>query len=46
MQHPGATLESVDWFNHRRPFESIGDVPPRRKKEDEYCRQLQSAMVA
>ena len=39
-------LEWVDWFNHRRLFEPIGDVPPA-EKEDEYYRQLQeSAMVA
>jgi putative transposase len=23
-----ATLDWVDWFNHRRLLESIGDVPP------------------
>jgi hypothetical protein len=23
-----ATLEWVDWFNHRRPLSSIGDIPP------------------
>jgi putative transposase len=23
-----ATLEYVDWFNHRRLYESCGDVPP------------------
>ena len=39
------TLEWVDWFNHRRLFEPIGDVPPA-EKEDEYYRQLESAMVA
>ena len=40
-----ATLEWVDWFNHRRLLESIGDMPPA-EKEDEYYRQLESAMVA
>jgi putative transposase len=23
-----ATLEYVDWFNHGRPFEACGDIPP------------------
>jgi transposase InsO family protein len=40
-----ATLEWVDWFNHRRLLEPIGDVPPA-EKEDEYYRQRESAMVA
>jgi putative transposase len=40
-----ATLEWVDWFNHRRLFEPIGDVPPA-EKEGEYYRNLESAMVA
>ena len=40
-----ATLEWVDWFNHRRLFEPIGNMPPA-EKEDEYYRQLESAMVA
>ena len=26
-----ATLEYVDWFNHRRILEPIGDIPPTRK---------------
>jgi transposase InsO family protein len=40
-----ATLEWVDWFNHRRLFEPNGNVPPA-EKEDEYYRQRESAMVA
>jgi transposase InsO family protein len=40
-----ATLEWVDWFNHRRLLEPIGNVPPA-EKEDEYYRQQESAMVA
>jgi putative transposase len=40
-----ATLEWVDWFNHRRLFEPNGDVPPA-EKEDEYYRNRESAMVA
>ena len=27
-----ATLEWVDWFNHRRLFEPIGDLPPAETK--------------
>ncbi len=26
-----ATLEYVDWFNHRRLLEPIGDIPPTEK---------------
>jgi transposase InsO family protein len=40
-----ATLKWVDWFNHRRLFEPIGNMPPA-EKEDEYYRQLESALVA
>lgn len=40
-----ATLEWVDWFNHRRLLKTIGDVPPA-EKEDEYYRNQESAMVA
>ena len=40
-----ATLEWVNWFNHRRLLEPIGNVPPA-EKEDEYYRQRESAMVA
>lgn len=40
-----ATLEWVDWFNHRRLFQPIGNVPPA-EKEDEYYRNHESAMVA
>jgi putative transposase len=40
-----ATLDWVDWFNHQRLFEPIGNVPPA-EKEDEYYRQRESAMVA
>ena len=27
-----ATLEYVDWFNHRRLLEPIGDIPPAEKE--------------
>jgi transposase InsO family protein len=41
-----ATLEWVDWFNHRRLLEPIGNVPPA-ELEQAYYRQLEgSAMVA
>jgi len=33
-----ATLEWVDWFNHRRLLEPIGHVPPA-ELEEEYYRQ-------
>lgn len=31
-----ATLEWVDWFNHRRLLEPIGNVPPAEKEHDYY----------
>jgi transposase InsO family protein len=41
-----ATLEWVDWFNHRRLLEPIGNVPPA-EYEMMYYRQLEeSTMVA
>jgi transposase InsO family protein len=40
-----ATLEWVEWFNHRRLLEPIGDVPPA-EKEIEYYQNLESAMAA
>jgi len=41
-----ATLEWVDWFNHRRLLKPIGDVPPA-ELEQAYYRQLEeSAMTA
>jgi putative transposase len=36
-----ATLEWVDWFNHRRLLEPIGYVPPA-EFEKEYYRQAAS----
>ena len=32
-----ATLEWVDWFNHRRLFEPIGHVPPAEFEEEYYA---------
>ena len=41
-----ATLEWVDWFNHRRLLEPIGNIPPA-ELEQAYYHQLEgSAMVA
>ena len=34
-----AVLEWVHWFNHDRPHESLGDVPPV-EVEDAYCNRL------
>ena len=39
-----ATLEWVDWFNHRRLLESIGNTPPA-EKEWVYYRQLKGSAV-
>ena len=41
-----ATLEWVDWFNHRRLLEPIGNVPPA-EAEERYWTQIEDlAMVA
>ena len=40
-----ATLESVDWFNHRRLLKPIGDVPPA-ELEQAYYRQLEESAMA
>jgi len=40
-----ATLEWVDWFNHRRLLEPIGNIPPA-EKELAYYRQLEGAAKA
>jgi putative transposase len=40
-----ATLEWVDWFNHRRLLEPIGHVPPA-EFEQEYYRQQPSQAIA
>jgi putative transposase len=34
-----ATLEYVDWFNHRRLFEACGDIPPVELEEAHYRQQ-------
>ena len=40
-----ATLEYVDWFNHRRLLEPIGDIPPA-EKEGNYHQQHTPAPLA
>ncbi len=40
-----ATLEWVDWFNHRRILEPIGDIPPA-EYEASYYRQNSPAQEA
>jgi transposase InsO family protein len=40
-----ATLNWVDWFNHRRLLSSIGDVPPV-EYENVYYQQTESAQAA
>jgi putative transposase len=34
-----ATLEYVDWFNHRRLYEACGDIPPAELEEAFYAQQ-------
>lgn len=41
-----ATLEWVDWFNHRRLLEPIGNVPPAEYEEAYYRSQETQAQVA
>ena len=40
-----ATLEYVDWFNHRRLLEPIGNIPPA-EKEANYHRQQKRVQLA
>ena len=41
-----ATLEWVDWFNHRRLLEPIGNVPPAEAEERYYAMLDEPAMAA
>jgi transposase InsO family protein len=41
-----ATLEWVDWFNHRRLLEPIGNVPPAELEAAYYRQRDESAMAA
>jgi transposase InsO family protein len=40
-----ATLEWVDWFNHRRLLEPIGNIPPA-EAEARYYQQLAGLRMA
>ena len=41
-----ATLEWVDWFNHRRLLEPIGNIPPAEFERGYYQLQETPVMVA
>lgn len=41
-----ATLEWVDWFNHRRLLEPIGNVPPAQAEARYYAALEQPAVAA
>ena len=41
-----ATLEWVDWFNHRRLLEPIGNIPPAEAEARYYAQTESLAMVA
>lgn len=41
-----ATLEWVDWFNHRRLLEPIGNIPPAEAEASYYQQLTESAMAA
>ena len=41
-----ATLEWVDWFNNRRLFAPIGNVPPAEFEREYYCGHESPAMAA
>ena len=40
-----ATLEWVDWFNHRRLLEPIGNVPPAECEAQYYATHAESAVM-
>jgi putative transposase len=41
-----ATLEWVDWFNHRRLLEPIGNIPPAEAEDRYYATLVAPAMAA
>ena len=41
-----ATLEWVDWFNHRRLLEPIGNIPPAEAEARNYAQTEDVAMPA
>jgi putative transposase len=40
------TLEGVDWFNNRRIFEPIGNIPPAEAGENYYAAITPAKMAA
>ena len=40
-----ATLEWVDWYNHRRLLGPIGDIPPAEKEQQYYLQQQQESQA-
>lgn len=38
-----ASLEYVDWFNHRRHYETCGDIPPAELEATDYSRHTSLA---
>lgn len=41
-----ATLAWVDWFNHRRLLEPIGNIPPAEAEDRYYAMLNEPAMAA
>jgi transposase InsO family protein len=41
-----ATLEWVDWFNHRRRLEPTGNIPPAEAEARYYASLNQTAIAA
>ncbi|MDQ3494207.1 MAG: IS3 family transposase, partial [Pseudomonadota bacterium] len=41
-----ATLDWVDWFNHKRLLGPIGHVPPAEAEANYYRQQAECAMAA
>ena len=41
-----ATLDWVDWFNHRRPLEPVVNVPPAEAEARYYAQQEEPALAA
>ena len=41
-----ATLQWVDWFNHRRLLEPIGNIPPAEAEANYYQQTRELAMAA
>ena len=41
-----ATLEWVDWFNHRRLLEPIGNMPPAEAETRYYAQAEEQAIAA